>query len=214
MAVVKGGVDRERRVHFVLDEAGSLGHMQCLEDALDKYRKFGVRLLLMYQAAGQLPACWPNGKDAVLIANTTTIFAGVNDLPTAQMVSERLGDETIVVTSGGRSSGWSHQGSNHNGQQSSSYSVNTSDNWNQVQRRLLQPAEILNLDSRTALTFHPGLPPIRTQLVPYYLNAEPRRSWLADVWMWVQCLAMLLGALLLLGGAMGINIHHWFARTP
>jgi type IV secretion system protein VirD4 len=214
MAVVKGGVNRDRRVHYLLDEAGSIGAMQCLEDALDKYRKFGVRVTWMYQAAGQLPACWPNGKDQVLVANTTTIFAGVNDLPTAQMVSERLGDETRVVTSGGTSRGWSHQASNHSSQQSSSYSVNSSDNWNQVQRRLLKPEEILTMDPHTAITFHPGLPPIRTQLVPYYQNAEPRRSWLADVWMLMQCLAMLLGALLVLGGAMGINIHHWFARTP
>jgi len=213
-AVVKGGANRDRRVHYLVDEAGSVGSMSCLDDALDKYRKHGVRLILMYQALGQLKACWPDGKDMVLLANTTTIFAGTNDLSTAQMVSERLGDETRVVTSGGRSSGWSHQASNHNGQQSSSYSVNDSDNWSQIQRRLLKPEELLTLDPHTAITFHPGLPPIRTQLVPYYQSAEPRRSWLADAWMMVQCLAMLLGALLLLGGAMGINIHHWFARTP
>jgi type IV secretion system protein VirD4 len=39
-ACVRGGL----QVHFVLDEAASLGHMEALDDAVDKYRGFGVRL--------------------------------------------------------------------------------------------------------------------------------------------------------------------------
>ena len=31
-------------VTFVLDEAASLGHMDALDDAVDKYRGYGVRL--------------------------------------------------------------------------------------------------------------------------------------------------------------------------
>jgi len=31
-------------VHFVLDEAASLGRMDALDDAVDKYRGYGVRL--------------------------------------------------------------------------------------------------------------------------------------------------------------------------
>ena len=51
--VVRGGLST-RRVHFVLDEAGSLGTYDCLADAVDKYRAYGVRLQFYYQSVGQL----------------------------------------------------------------------------------------------------------------------------------------------------------------
>ncbi len=53
-AVVKGGLQEKRLVHFVLDEAATLGHMDALDDAVDKYRGYGVRLQFYYQSVGQL----------------------------------------------------------------------------------------------------------------------------------------------------------------
>lgn len=53
-AVVKGGLKQKRKVHFVLDEAASLGHMESLDDAVDKYRGYGVRLQFYYQSLGSL----------------------------------------------------------------------------------------------------------------------------------------------------------------
>ena len=53
-AVVKGGLQEKTKVHFVLDEAASLGHMDALDDAVDKFRGYGVRLQLYYQSLGQL----------------------------------------------------------------------------------------------------------------------------------------------------------------
>src|SRR5262245_57292922 len=100
-AVVRGGLQEKRKVHFVLDEAASLGHMEALDDALDKYRAYGVRLQLYYQSVGQLKKCWPEGGDQTLLSNTTQVFFGVNDLQTAEYVSNLLGEETIVVESGG-----------------------------------------------------------------------------------------------------------------
>jgi type IV secretion system protein VirD4 len=37
-AVVKQGLQRTDEVHFILDEAASLGRMECIDDAIDKYR--------------------------------------------------------------------------------------------------------------------------------------------------------------------------------
>ena len=48
-AVVAGGLRNDKKVHFILDEAASLGHMDALDDAVDKYRGYGVRLQLYYQ---------------------------------------------------------------------------------------------------------------------------------------------------------------------
>lgn len=165
-AVVKGGLQETTKVHFVLDEAASLGHMDALDDAVDKFRGYGVRLQLYYQSLGQLKKCWPEGQDQTLLSNVTQVFFGVNDQETAEYVSNRLGEETIVVTSGGTSSGMSRQSS----QQGSSYShsTNTNDNWQQHGRKLLKPEEVTALPERVAITFTPGVPPIWTWLIRYY----------------------------------------------
>jgi len=169
-AVVRGGLQEERKVHVILDEAASLGHMEVIDDAVDKFRGYGIRLFFLFQSLGQLKKSFPDGQDQVLLSNVTQIFAGVNDNETAKYVSERLGKETIVVTSGG--TGTSSQTSHQQGQGggSSSYSSGTSsnDNWQQSGRELLQPNEVMSLSDRIAIVFTPNCPPIWTTLVRYY----------------------------------------------
>ena len=110
-AVVRGGLQEKNKVHFVLDEAASLGHMEALDDAVDKYRGYGVRLQFYFQSVSQLRKCFPDGQDQTLLSNVSQVFFGINDLPTAEYVSNRLGEETIVVRSGGTSTGTSRQSS-------------------------------------------------------------------------------------------------------
>ncbi|AMV24089.1 Conjugal transfer protein TraG [Gemmata sp. SH-PL17] len=171
-AVVHGGLQESRKIHFVLDEAASLGHgMNALADAVDKYRGYGIRCQFYYQSMGQLKNCWPEDQGQTLLSNTAQVFFGVNDLPTAEYVSNRLGEATVVVTSGGSSTGRSYSSSSGGsgpGQQTSGSSSGHNDNWSQVGRRLLKPDEVLNLDPRTAITFAPGVPPILTRLLRYY----------------------------------------------
>ena len=180
-AVVRGGLQERNKVHFILDESASLGHLDAIDDAVDKYRGYGIRLQFYYQSMGQLKKCFPDGQDQTLLSNSTQIFFGVNDhglaggVGTGDYVSNRLGEETIVVNSGGNSTGNSSQWSNgSSGQQSSggSRSVNANDNWNQQVRKLLKPEEVVALSPRVAITFTPGVRPICTQLVRYY--EEPR----------------------------------------
>ena len=120
------------KVHFLLDEAASLGHLEAVDDAVDKYRGYGVRLQFFYQSLGQLKQCFPEGQDQTLLSNSSQIFFGVNDYPTADYVSARLGDETIVVRSGGVSRGRTRQTPDYGNNGSSSYSVNSSENWQQA----------------------------------------------------------------------------------
>jgi type IV secretion system protein VirD4 len=167
-AVVRGGLQEKRLVHYVLDEAASLGHMECLDDAVDKFRGYGVRLQLYYQSLGQLKKCWPEGQDQTLLSNVTQVFFGVNDQQTAEYVSNRLGEETIIVASGGTTYGTSQQSGQQGSGGSYSYSTNTSSNWQQLGRKLLKPEEVTALDERVAITFAPGSPPIWTWLVRYY----------------------------------------------
>jgi type IV secretion system protein VirD4 len=166
-AVIRGDLQEENRVQFVLDEAASLGHMEALDDAVDKYRGYGVRLQFYYQSLGQLKKCFPDGQEQTLLSNVSQVFFGINDLATAEHVSNRLGEGTIVLRSGGTGTGTSHQ-SSMKGDSSSSYSSNENDNWAQHGRKLLKPEEVLALPERVAITFTPGVPPIWTRLVRYY----------------------------------------------
>ncbi len=165
-AVVKGGLQSTNKVHFVLDEAASLGQMNALDDAVDKYRGYGVRLLFLYQSLGQLRKCFPDGQEQTLLSNVTQVFFGVNDQQTADYVSARLGESTIVTESGGTNRGFSTQNS-HQGE-TTSHSHGSSSNWQYMGRKLLKPEEVATLDERVAITFAPGMPPIATRLVRYY----------------------------------------------
>jgi type IV secretion system protein VirD4 len=196
-AVVRGGLNQKNKVHFVLDEAASLGRMDALNDAVDKYRAYSVRLQLYYQSLGQLKRYWPEGQDQTLLSNVTQVFFGVNDNETARYVSERLGKETIIVTSGG--SGTSRQSSSQQGQGggSSSYSSgsSTNNNWSQSGRELLQPNEVMAMSERIAITFIAGYPPIWTTLVRYYhagFRARFRTFWPAVKKFGVAVLFLLL----------------------
>lgn len=166
-AVVKGGLQERNKVHFVLDEAASLGRMDCLEDAVDKYRGYGVRLLFFYQSISQLLKCWGEGGDQTLLSNTSQVFFGVNDLKTAEYVSSRLGEETITTNSGGRNVGKSvSDGQGSPG--STSFSDGWNTGWQEQARQLLKPDEVAQLPRSIALTFVAGMRPIMTRLIRYY----------------------------------------------
>lgn len=162
------------KVHFILDEAASLGRMDCIDDAIDKSRAYDMRLQFYYQSPGQLKRCFPDDQGQTLLSNTTKVFFSVSDNNTAEYVSAHIGEETIIVTSGGTSSGSSTNWSStpQGGQQGSGGSETSSSNWAQQARKLLKPEEVMTLDPRLAITLAPGMPPILTRLARYY--EEPK----------------------------------------
>jgi type IV secretion system protein VirD4 len=170
-AVVRDGLQEKDKVHFVLDESSSLGHLEALDDAVDKFRGYGVRLQFYYQSLGQLKKCFPDGQDQTLLSNVSQVYFGVNDLPTAEYVSNRLGEATITITSGGTSIGTSRS-SSASGEGSSGSSTNHNENWQQHGRKLLKPEEVMALPERTAITFTPGVPPVCTTLVRYFEESK------------------------------------------
>lgn len=210
---VRSGLGEQNKVHFVLDEAASLGRLEVLEDAVDKYRGYGVRMQFYYQSIGQLKKCWPEGQDQTLLSNTTQVFFSVNDQQTAEYVSNRLGEKTIIVGSGGTNSGESDQASSPEGSKSRTTSRGRSDNWAQQARRLLKPEEVAGLPGRVAITFTPGIPPLATMLVRYYEGplGKPSR-WRrlrtkAEIWLAAACL---LG----LSAALGMQMTAVLNRSP
>src|ERR1700733_4295110 len=111
--------------------------MDAIDDAVYQYRGYGVRLIFAYQSVGQLKKCFPEGQDQTLLSNVSQVFFGVSDKDTAQYVSDRLGEETRIVASGGTSRGRTPQGS-AGGAPSESRSMQWSDNFGQQARRLLK----------------------------------------------------------------------------
>ena len=166
-AVIRGGLQERNLVTFILDEAASLGKMDALDDAVDKFRGYGVRLQFYFQSVSQVRKSFPDGQDQTLLSNVSQVFFGINDLPTAEYVSNRLGESTIVVSSGGTSTGTSRQSSSK-GEGSSSCSTNESSNWSQLGRKLLKPEEILALSDRIVICFTPGMLPIWTTRIRYF----------------------------------------------
>lgn len=180
------------KTHFILDEAAILQGMECIMDAIDKYRGYGVRLQLYYQSPAQLKECFPNGQDQVVLANVTQIYFGIND-QSAEYVSGRLGDETIVVASGGSSTSYNSQSS----MQGPTFgeSTTSNENWSLMGRRLLKPEEIYALNERAAITFVPGLPPILTRLERYY-ESRPYEIRFPRIRAFVNSMLLLSGATL------------------
>jgi type IV secretion system protein VirD4 len=73
----------------------------------------------------------------------------------------------FIVNSGGTSESRSGSSSTE-GKGSSSYSSSVNHNWSQTKRSMLEPAEVIALDPRVAITFHPSVRPIISWLVRYY----------------------------------------------
>jgi type IV secretion system protein VirD4 len=193
-AVIRRGLQEKNKVHVILDEAATLGHMDIIDDAVDKFRGYGIRLLFLFQSIGQLKESFPQGQEQTLLSNVTQIFAGVNDPDTAKYVSTRLGKSTEIVTSGGTSTTdqTSAQGGGQGGR-SSSYSRSTSrsENWQQVGRELLMVDEVMNLDKRIAICFTPGKPPIWVTMVRYFEPGFTTKT----PWLWPVTKALFLALL-------------------
>ena len=134
----------------------------------------------------------------ILIASVAlVIYAGVNDQPTAEYISTRLGEATILTKSFGSNSSNTVQSSD-DGSHSSSRSTGASDNWSQQGRHLLKPDEVLNLDPRIAIAFTPGITPIWTRLLRYYEERTTSPGWRERMWTSVK---MFAGSVLILAVA-------------
>lgn len=165
-SVVDRGVRAARPVNVVLDEAAALGHLEVIDDMLTMGRGYGLKILAVYQSLAQLRKVFPDGQDGVLLGNTTQVFFAANDKATADYVSDRLGEWTQTLASGGSSRGSSRQESPQGSNAGSSWGTNAS--WQLGGRWLLRPEEVVRLDPRVAVTFHRNLPPLATYLTRHY----------------------------------------------
>lgn len=195
-SVVSRGVENPTPVNVILDEAAALGHFEAIDDMLNIGRGFGLKLILIYQSMGQLMQCWPNGQHQTLLSNTTQVFFGVNDQQTAEYVSNRLGESTIVIEEDSDSTSTTTQ-SKPQGGDGGSYTTGRSRSRKQLGRKLLKPEEVAALNPRTAITFTQGFPPIASTLVRYYDKSfrMPRRMGLLKAAVDTACLFLTVATL-------------------
>ena len=157
------------RVAFILDEAARLGNMGLLEVARDAGRKYGIVLVMVYQALGQLRQQWGD-KDAVSAWFESTSwqsFSAVTDVETAKALSERCGyftQETISFSQQARSGGKGSGG------------VSVSASTSLHKRALIMPDEIINTMRRDEqILCVPGIEPIRCGRAIYFRRDDMKR---------------------------------------
>lgn len=172
-AVVRGGLDETRPVTLLLDEAGALGRLDPLKNALTQLRGYGLRLQVYVQSLNQLDELFPNQTQTALGAFDTQVYFGTNDYETAELVSKRVGSatRTKVDASGGTSRSRSHD---HQGLPSTSVSENDGWSASEVGREVIKPDEVLALPPGVAVTFPKHTPPVLTRL-PRYFDRDFRR---------------------------------------
>ena len=89
----------EPQILFILDEVAHLGKIQVLEDAITLMRAYGLRFWLFIQSVNQLQKVYGENAQTILDNMGTQIFFGTNAYQSADHISQRIGDCTILVES-------------------------------------------------------------------------------------------------------------------
>jgi len=88
---------------IILDEFARLGRMESLAEAAQYVRGYGMRLLYVIQNKAQLRAKYGADSAEDIFDNTgAEIVFGANDLKLTKELSDRMGDQTINVTTKNR----------------------------------------------------------------------------------------------------------------
>lgn len=147
-------------VLYLLDEFAALGHLAPIEQAMGLMAGYGVQLWPILQDVHQLRATYGQRAGTFLSnAGVLQVF-GVNDHESARLVSDLLGQETVVFQTMSRALDSDKSGlsfaEHHAG------------------RPLLTPDEVRNLPQGRELLFLSGTRPIVADKLRYYADREFR----------------------------------------
>lgn len=115
----------------MLDEAAQLGHLGPIEDALGQARGYGIALWPVFQDWNQLRELYGPRAETFAGASGAVFGFAPAEMQTAEWMSKRSGEETIMGMTAGESETGEIRGPRAN------YSAQT--------RRVLPPHELLNL---------------------------------------------------------------------
>ncbi|CAH1658408.1 Ti-type conjugative transfer system protein TraG [Chelatococcus asaccharovorans] len=153
------------RVLFMLDEADLLGPMNVLEEARDRGRKYGITLMLMYQALGQLEHHFGRaGAQAWIDGCAFASYAAIKALDTARSLSAQCGEMTVEVTGRSRPVGWASGGRS-----------GPSETVSHQRRPLILPHEIIqSLRKDEQIIIVPGHRPLRCGRAIFFRRKDMR----------------------------------------
>ncbi|WP_429008181.1 type IV secretory system conjugative DNA transfer family protein [Roseixanthobacter psychrophilus] len=147
-------------VLYLLDEFAALGHLAPVERAMGLMAGYGVQLWPILQDVHQLRATYGQRAGTFLSnAGVLQVF-GVNDHDSARLVSDLLGQETVVFQTMSRALDAEKTGITYGEQHTA--------------RPLLTPDEVRNLPQNLELLFLAGQRPIVAGKLAYYADSEFR----------------------------------------
>ncbi len=145
-------------VLYLLDEFAALGRLTAVERAMGLMAGYGVQLWPILQDIHQLRATYGQRSGTFLSnAGVLQVF-GVNDHQSARVISDLLGQETVVFQTMARSLDSDRSGLSFSQQH--------------VGRPLLTPDEVRNLPSQAQLLFLAGQRPVIAQKLRYFSDPE------------------------------------------
>ncbi|MXN49412.1 TraM recognition domain-containing protein [Shinella kummerowiae] len=145
-------------VLYLLDEFAALGHLAPVERAMGLMAGYGVQLWPILQDVHQLRATYGQRAGTFLSnAGVLQVF-GVNDHDSARLVSDLLGQETVVFQTMARALDSEKSGISYSQQHTA--------------RPLLTPDEVRNLPAQGQLLFIAGKRPIVAGKLAYYTDPE------------------------------------------
>ena len=145
-------------VLYLLDEFAALGHLAPVERAMGLMAGYGVQLWPILQDIHQLRATYGQRAGTFLSnAGVLQVF-GVNDHDSARLVSDLLGQETVVFQTMARALDSEQSGISYSEQHTA--------------RPLLTPDEVRNMPGHTELLFLAGQRPIVASKLAYYADGE------------------------------------------
>ncbi|MEY9101421.1 type IV secretion system protein VirD4 [Sinorhizobium fredii] len=150
----------EAPVLYLLDEFAALGHLASVERAMGLMAGYGVQLWPILQDVHQLRATY--GQRAGTFLSNAGVFQvfGVNDHDSARLVSDLLGQETVVFQTMARALDSEKSGISFSQQQTG--------------RPLLTPDEVRSMAQHIELLFLAGQRPIIAGKLAYYADPEFR----------------------------------------
>jgi len=145
-------------VLYLLDEFAALGYLAPVERAMGLMAGYGVQLWPILQDVHQLRATYAKRAGSFFSNAAVLQVFGVNDHETAQLVSNLLGQQTVVF----------HTFSTTTGELMSKVETTTSDSEQRTGRPLMTPDEVRNLPANDQLLFLAGQRPVYARKLRYY----------------------------------------------
>ena len=144
-------------VLYLMDEFPTVGKLEQFLAGIAYFCGYHVKLFLIVQDTQQLKGTYEDtGMNSFLSNSTYRVTFAANNVDTAKLISELIGNQTVESDSSSRSK-WFSLNANQG-------SVSIS----QTQRALLMPQEVINLPRDNEIILIEANPPVRTKKIFWY----------------------------------------------